>query len=454
MVAASAAALLRSNGTDAEIAARPALRTPERIWTHGEVYAEACRYATLFRERLPADRPPHVGVLLDNIPEYLFAFGGAALIGATVVGLNHTRRGEHLLRDIHHTDVGLVVTEPAHEADLDPIRSDLGLPAENVLRRRPRRSKRPCPPTPTTSAIEPDLDTLWALIFTSGTSRRAQGGHLHASAASSSPATACGMIMDLGPDDVGYVCMPLFHSNAVMVGWAPSIVAGASVGLARRFTASGWLPDVRRYGATYFNYTGKPLAYLSRTPEQPDDADNPLRVAFGNEGSPEVVDGFARRFGVEVIDAFGATEGGVAVNRDGRRAGRARSGGAGATVQGRRRGRRRAAAWPASTPTAGCSTPRSASARSSTPPAPARSRATTTTTRRTSGPRATAGTGPATSATSTTTATSTSPAATPTGSGSTARTSRPGRSRTRSAAPRRRASPRSTACPTSRPATR
>jgi fatty-acyl-CoA synthase len=122
--------------------------------------------------------------------------------------------------------------------------------------------------------------------------------------------------MGLGPDDVGYVCMPLFHSNAVQVGWAPSLVYGASVGLGRRFSARAWLGDVRRYGATYFNYTGKPLAYLLATPERPDDADNPLRVAFGNEGSPEVVAAFARRFGVDVIDAYGATEGGVAVNRE------------------------------------------------------------------------------------------------------------------------------------------
>jgi fatty-acyl-CoA synthase len=100
-----------------------------------------------------------------------------------------------------------------------------------------------------------------------------------------------------------------------MVGWAPSIVLGASVGLARRFSASRWLADVRRYGSTYFNYTGKPLAYLLSTPEKPDDAHNTMRVAFGNEGSPEIVDEFARRFGVDVIDAYGATEGGVAVNR-------------------------------------------------------------------------------------------------------------------------------------------
>src|SRR5205823_977275 len=125
-----------------------------------------------------------------------------------------------------------------------------------------------------------------------------------------------GMILRITADDVGYVCMPLFHSNAVMVGWAPSIVYGASVALAPKFSASGWLPDVRRYGCTYWSYTGKPLAYLLATDEQPDDADNPLRIAYGNEGSQTLVSEFGRRFGVEVIDAYGATEGGVAVSRD------------------------------------------------------------------------------------------------------------------------------------------
>src|SRR5205085_9681449 len=163
--------------------------------------------------------------------------------------------------------------------------------------------------------LEPDIDTPWALIFTSGTSD-APKAVICSQRRLMVTGTRFSMMLDLTPDDVGYVAMPLFHSNAVMVGWAPSIVVGASVGLARRFTASGWLPDIRRYGATWFNYTGKPLSYVLATPERPDDADNPLRVAFGNEGSPQVVEAFSRRFGVEVIDAFGATEGGVAVNRE------------------------------------------------------------------------------------------------------------------------------------------
>ena len=48
----------------------------------------------------PADAPFHVGVLLDNVPEFWFALGAAALSGATLVGINPTRRGAELARDI------------------------------------------------------------------------------------------------------------------------------------------------------------------------------------------------------------------------------------------------------------------------------------------------------------------------------------------------------------------
>jgi fatty-acyl-CoA synthase len=96
---------------------------------------------------------------------------------------------------------------------------------------------------------------------------------------------------------------------------APALAVGARLVLRRRFSASAFLPDVRRYGVTYFSYVGKPLTYILATPERPDDADNSLRVAFGNEGADHDLDRFAKRFGCQVIDAYGSTEGGVAVNR-------------------------------------------------------------------------------------------------------------------------------------------
>jgi fatty-acyl-CoA synthase len=323
LVAPNAAALLRRNAS--EFGDHPAILFGDRTWTHREYFDESCRFAALFDAQLPTNGPRHVAVLLDNTPDYLFAFGGAALIGAAIVGLNHTRRDEHLLRDVQHTHCGLVITEPRHEDLLAPIADEL--PAL-LTSTRFADADDPAPSIgasladalapyvdATDPGLEPDIDAIWALIFTSGTS-------------SAPKAVICSqrrllvtgkrmsMIMDLHPGDTGYVCMPLFHSSAVQVGWAPSLVVPCAVSLGRRFSASGWLPDVRRYAATYFNYTGKPLAYLLAQPERADDGDNPLRVSFGNEGSPEVVDAFARRFGVEVIDAYGATEGGVAVNRE------------------------------------------------------------------------------------------------------------------------------------------
>lgn len=325
--APSAAALLRRNASDPEVASRPAVRFGDRIWSHGEYVAECRRWANLFLARLPAGSPPHVAVLLDNTPEYLFALGGAALAGAAVVGCNHTRRGEHLLRDLTHTDCALLVTEPCQADLVRPILDRLPFGEDRVLvsSRFPRGDEAPVsfgvdlgtaleaagdgePPT------DPDVGTTWALVFTSGTSA-APKAVICSQRRLLQTGARMAQLLELGPDDVGYVCMPLFHSNALMVGWAPSLVVGCSVGLARRFSASGWLADVRRYGATYFNYTGKPLSYLLATPERSDDHDNTLRIAFGNEGSPEVIEGFARRFGVEVIDAFGATEGGIALNR-------------------------------------------------------------------------------------------------------------------------------------------
>ncbi|MGZ8753023.1 MAG: AMP-binding protein, partial [Acidimicrobiia bacterium] len=119
--APNAAALLRRNASDPAIRDRPAVRFEDRIWTHAEYVAESCRFGNLFLSHLPAGAPPHVAVLLDNIPEYLFAFGGAALTGSAVVGLNHTRRGEHLLRDVEQTHCGLVITEARHLELLEPI---------------------------------------------------------------------------------------------------------------------------------------------------------------------------------------------------------------------------------------------------------------------------------------------------------------------------------------------
>src|SRR2546423_14300045 len=118
MPAPNAAALLRRNATDVSIRDRPAVKFGDRVWTHAEYVDEASRWAQLFLARAPAGRALHVGVLLDNTPDYLFALGGAALTGAAVVGLNRTPRGGRHPRRHQYPPVGGSVSSPRHAPPL------------------------------------------------------------------------------------------------------------------------------------------------------------------------------------------------------------------------------------------------------------------------------------------------------------------------------------------------
>ncbi|WP_420879273.1 long-chain-fatty-acid--CoA ligase [Rhodococcus sp. (in: high G+C Gram-positive bacteria)] len=267
--------------------------------------------AALLDALLDADRPRHFGVLFDNIPEFSALLGAAAFSGTVLAGLNTTRRGDALARDIALSDCQIVFTENTQAHLLDGI--DLGgVRVINVDSPEWSELLRPYAGSP---AIAPaaHLDDLLMLIFTSGTS-----GDPKAVRCTHRKFTEPGIMLaerfELSAADVVYMAMPMFHSNAMIAAWSVALGGRSAIALRRKFSASGFLPDVRRYGVTYANYVGKPLSFILATPEQPDDADNTLRVMYGNEGSAPVAREFARRFGTRVVDGFGSTEGGVSIS--------------------------------------------------------------------------------------------------------------------------------------------
>ncbi len=285
----------------------------DTVITYREWVGECAARAALFRN-LQITGAPHIGVLLENVPDFTMWLGAAALAGATIVGINPTRRGTELARDITFTECQLIITDSAQLQLLDGL--DLGRANGRVLvidtpdyeaALAPHRGV----------ALEParyDDDTQFLLLFTSGTSGAPKAvitshGRLNHVASSMVGLTA------LTSADVTYISMPLFHSNALFTAWAPSVVAGAAMALRRTFSASGFLPDVRRYGATYFNYVGKPLAYVLATPELADDADNPLVRGYGNEAAESDLVRFAERFDCRLNDGYGQTETGASIIR-------------------------------------------------------------------------------------------------------------------------------------------
>jgi len=299
------------------------LRFEDRSWTWREVVAESADRASLALD-LRRPGPFHVGILLENVPEYVFWLGAMALVGGVAVGINPTRRGSELARDIKVTDCQLLVTDGGGLALLDGLQLGARLEDERILRidqeygacdrgngpehRSMRREPRSLIPR------APTADDLFLLLFTSGTTGdpkavRCTQGRL------ASIAARCVEFYGFRRDDVFYCPMPLFHGNALMVLWGPSVTLGATVALARRFSATGFLPDVRRHGATVFTYVGKALSYVLATGEREDDADNSLRRGFGTEASERDRQDFERRFGCELVEGYGSSEGGVAINR-------------------------------------------------------------------------------------------------------------------------------------------
>ncbi|WP_329340296.1 AMP-binding protein [Streptomyces sp. NBC_01352] len=287
---------------------RPGLWCGERTLTHHEVAAGAAARAALLADLLPPEA--HIGVLLDNTPEYPLWLSAAALARVAVAGVNPTRRGPELARDILHTECRILVTERAHL----PLLTGLRLPGVRLLVTdsqeyddllAPYADARPDPSRATPA------DRL-LLYFTSGST-----GAPKAALCSQGRLAAAGRSLAdqfaVRPDDVHYVCMPMFHGNAVIADWAPALAAGAGVALRRRFSASGFLADVRRYRATYFTYVGRAVQYILATEPRPDDRDNPLRLGFGTEAGAVDAAAFERRFGVRLVEGYGSSEGGAAI---------------------------------------------------------------------------------------------------------------------------------------------
>ncbi|GAA3825966.1 long-chain-fatty-acid--CoA ligase [Streptomyces coacervatus] len=289
---------------------RPGLWCEDLVLTHHETAAGAAARAALLADLLPPGAEPHVGVLLDNTPEYPLWLGAAALAGAAVAGINPTRRGPELARDILHTECRLVITGHTHL----PLLSGLQLPGVRLLLTDSQEYEDLLAPYTT---AEPDAsratpDDRLLLYFTSGSTGAPKAAICSQGRLAAAGASLVGQF-GVRREDVHYICMPMFHGNAVIADWAPALAAGAGVALRRRFSASGFLADVRKYGATYFTYVGRAVQYILATEERADDRDNPLRLGFGTEAGAVDAAAFERRFGVRLVEGYGSSEGGAAV---------------------------------------------------------------------------------------------------------------------------------------------
>ncbi len=313
-------------------------------YTYGDVYRAAERYARYFLAerralvdagKLGAGERLSVGIYMDNVPAYVFAVLGAALSNTVAFAINTGFRGKTLTTVITEAKVSHLIVNAATAAEAEQALGEqpAALRPDQVLYAGPpgeigARGWQPLEATlsaapksvPRRYRLPIDNPRPALVIYTSGTTGSPKGVPCTHAKLIGAGAVVWGTLR-LRRRDRGYVCLPLFHSNAWFIGILPQLFAGGSFVLKRRFSARAFEDDLLAHEITFLNYVGQPVHYivdalerkygsgaaveeaLARHPR------NKLRVAYGNGASVVDREKLQRYLGMEhVYEIYGSTE--------------------------------------------------------------------------------------------------------------------------------------------------
>jgi len=274
--------------------------------------------------RAGVGRGDAVAILMENSPDFLMAEGAMAKLGAIGALLNTNLRGTALAHVLAASTARVVLADAAGAAALAelPAAADRVVYALDAPAGAPGHALRAA--LATASTAEPNIPDVTVsdvllYIYTSGTTgypkptiirhaRFTMGGQ------------SLRIVLELADGDCSYAPTPLYHGYSNFVGFSPALHAGTTFASRRRFSASAFLDDVRRHGATHFMYVGELCRYLLRQPPTPGDRAHRLRLATGPGLRPDIWSAFVERFGIDrVIETYGQTEANLSLmNRRGR----------------------------------------------------------------------------------------------------------------------------------------
>ncbi len=253
-------------------------------------------------------------IMLPNGIDFVRAWLGVGRLGAVAVLLNTELRGRFLAHQVANCQAAIAIVA----AGLLPTLREAaqGVP---VL---PRLLVAGAGGDPDAGEVEfagwraaspwqgplPAGTDVFCIMYTSGTSGPAKGvvmPHAHCCLFGIGTIKA----FELGADDRYYIVLPLFHVNGLLMQLGATLLAGIEAVVRPKFSASGWLADIRQSGATVTNTLGTLSGFIIAQPPQPDDRNHRLRALLNAPNPAEHEQVFRERFGISaVISGFGMTE--------------------------------------------------------------------------------------------------------------------------------------------------
>ncbi|XP_030623276.1 long-chain fatty acid transport protein 6 isoform X1 [Chanos chanos] len=289
-------------------------------YSYRDIDERSNKVARVFEEQGTLKKGDTVALLMSNDPDFICVWFGLSKLGCSVAFLNTNIKSRSLLHCFNCCNAKILVVGADLLETLDDIlpslqkdnisvwalKKDCSYPGVHSLLDKMENTL--SQPIPAQRRAATSLKTPTLYIFTSGTTglpKAAVITHLQSLKA------AAGFWAYGGTeDDVIYTPLPLYHSAASLIGIGGTIEMGATLVLKKKFSASQFWNDCRKYNVTIFQYIGELCRYLCNQPEAKNEKDHKIHMGVGNGLRQDVWREFHRRFGeIRMCELYGSTEG-------------------------------------------------------------------------------------------------------------------------------------------------
>jgi fatty-acyl-CoA synthase len=266
-----------------------------------------------------------VCLFMPNRPEYMAIWLGITRVGGVVSLLNTSLAGPalaHCIKIVAPTHI-VVAAELIDALTTAPLDRSATIWAHGAGRHDFARIDRDIERQagePLTGAERRSLtiEDRALSIYTSGTTGLPKAANVSHARLMQWSHWFAGM-MDTGPGDRLYNCLPMYHSVGGAVAIGAVLVGGGSVVIREHFSARHFWNDILRWDCTLFQYIGELCRYLLHTEPSPHETAHRIRMCCGNGLRRDVWNDFKSRFRLpQILEFYAATEGNVALfNTDG-----------------------------------------------------------------------------------------------------------------------------------------
>ncbi|XP_038186776.1 long-chain fatty acid transport protein 6 [Arvicola amphibius] len=290
------------------------------VYTYEDVDKRSNRVAHAFLNHSSLKRGDVVALLMSNEPDFIHVWFGLAKLGCVVAFLNSNIRLSSLRHCIGTCEPAAVVVGRDLLGSIEEILPSLpkhirvwgmkdSVP-RGVVSLTEKMSLASDEPVPTSYHVASSLKSTCLYIFTSGTTG------LPKAAVISQLQVLKGSVglwaFGCTANDIIYITLPLYHSSGALLGIGGCVELGATCVLKKKFSASQFWNDCKKYNVTVFQYIGELCRYLCKQPQREGERDHQVRLAVGNGMSSDVWRQFLDRFGdIKMCEFYGATEGNI-----------------------------------------------------------------------------------------------------------------------------------------------